>query len=367
MSLQCGLIGLPNIGKSTIFKALTAQQAEIANYPFCTIEPNVGIVSVPDEHLEDLATRFSSQRAINTTIRFVDIAGLIAGAAHGEGLGNAFLAHIRECPLLGHVLRCFTDTDITHVTDTINPIADFETVMTELALADIQTIQRRLENSQRHLMSADKQRAERAKHERMILQQIMNSLEHDAMFSTPSADDEVTNITDELFLLTTKKQIIICNIDEELINKDSAIIDELKDYLNNRFPVIELSGKIEEEICSIENNDERLAFSHEIGLQQSGLQRLIQTSYKELGLITFFTAGPQEAHAWTIRQGCTVAEAAGKIHTSFQEGFIKAEVYNYADLIACGSENNVKKSGKLRIEGAHYIVQNNDILFIHAH
>lgn len=368
MSIPCGLIGLPNVGKSTIFKALTAASAEIANYPFCTIEPNIGMVSVPDQRLIDIARIFNSKSMTPTVMQFVDIAGLVAGASTGEGLGNKFLAHIRECSTLGHVLRCFDDAEIAHVAQRIDPISDFETVITELALADIQTLEKRLDNNKKLIRSADSKKSKGAQFESEMLTPILDSLQQNIIPHYDQYDEDIRYLTSvSLSLLTAKKQMVICNIDEQTLASHNEYVAQVRDYMPSTTPILLLCGKLEAEIAQIDAAHERAEFLNASGLAEPGLNHLIRTAYRLLGLQTFFTAGEKESRAWTIGAGSTAQTSAGKIHTDFESGFIKADIYHYSDLISAGSEQLVRKKGLLRTEGKEYIVKDGDVVFVHAH
>ena len=368
--MQCGLVGLPNVGKSTIFRALSAAPAEIANYPFCTIEPNIGIVTVPDERLRQIATLCESAKTIPTVITFVDIAGLVAGASTGEGLGNRFLAHIRECNAIGHVVRCFDDSNIAHTSDSIDPRADFDIVTTELILADMETVDRRMEANTRIARGSDPKKTAKAKGENEHLSVIMRQLSANTIPAYAELGDDGRYLANtELTLLTAKKQIIICNIDEQSIGIDggNAYVEAMNKAFGAQLPIIPLCGKLEAELAEIEDPTERELFIKECGITESGLIKLIHSAYQALGLCTFFTAGKNEARAWTYTYGSTVAEAVGKIHTDFQNGFIKAEVYHYRDLVTYGNETALRRAGRMRVEGKDYITQDGDVIFVHAH
>lgn len=357
------------MGKSTIFHALTAAPAEIANYPFCTIEPNIGIVTVPDERLRRISELFESTKTIPTTVRFVDIAGLVSGASQGEGLGNTFLAHIRECNAICHVVRCFNDPEITHTSDTIDPCADFEVINTELMLADIDTVEKRMTSNTRLARGSDVKKAAKARKENEWLAEISTQL---AAATLPKYEQWgegcVRLVGVELSLLTAKKQIIVCNVDEASIGgKKNPYVDSLAASYGDRFALICLCGKLESDLADIEDEQERALFVSECGITESGLIQLIHSAYTTLGLCTFFTAGKNESRAWTYRRGGTVAESAGNIHTDFQNGFIKAEVYHYDDLMEYKSETALRQAGRMRVEGRDYLTKDGDILFIHAH
>lgn len=367
--MQCGLIGLPNVGKSTIFHALTAAPAEIANYPFCTIEPNIGIVTVPDERLAHIAKLFVSEKVIPTVVRFVDIAGLVKGASRGEGLGNTFLAHIRECNAICHVVRCFTDAAVTHTSDKIDPCADFEVINTELMLADIETVEKRLAANTRLTRGSDAKKVARAHKENEWLMEISKQLSAASLPDYGQWGEEcVRMVAVELSLLTAKRQIIVCNVDEASIGSgENRFVDALVAAYGDRFPLIRLCGKLESELADVEDEAERALFVTECGITESGLAQLIRTAYATLGLCTFFTAGEKESRAWTYPCGGTVAESAGSIHTDFQDGFIKAEVYHYDDLMEYKSETALRRAGRMRVEGREYLTKDGDVLFIHAH
>lgn len=367
--MQCGLVGLPNVGKSTIFHAITAAPAEIANYPFCTIEPNIGIVTVPDVRLAHIAELFVSEQVIPTVVRFVDIAGLVSGASQGEGLGNTFLAHIRECNAICHVVRCFADPEVTHTSDSIDPCADFEIINTELALADIETIEKRMNANDRLTRGSDAKKAAKARKENEWLSEINTQLSAALLPTYEEWGDECVRLVSvELSLLTAKKQIIVCNVDEASITGgENRYADALADAYGDRFPLIRLCGKLESELADIEDNEERSLFVAECGITESGLAQLIRTAYDTLGLCTFFTAGKNESRAWTYACGSTVAESAGRIHTDFQRGFIKAEVYHYTDLVEHKNEAALRQAGLIRVEGKDYLTHDGDVLFVHAH
>ena len=366
--MQCGLVGLPNVGKSTIFRAISSAPAEVANYPFCTIEPNVGIASVVDERLQHLASAFASAKTIPAVVKFFDIAGLVAGASAGEGLGNKFLAHIRECNAIGHVLRCFEDSDVIHVSDTIDPLADFETINTELILADIEVVERRMTATKKNTRVNDAKKAQSAQQELALLTEVARRLSAGTHPRYDDLGDEGMHLVErELTLLSAKRQIIICNVDERTLHGANKYVDIITKAYGERLHIVTLCGKLEAELCEIDDVEERALFLKECGVENSGLVQLVQHAYRTLNLCTFFTAGKAEARAWTITCGDTIAVSAGKIHTDFEKGFIKAEVYSYEDFRHYGSETALRQAGKIRTEGREYITQDGDVVFIHAH
>ncbi|WP_028970248.1 redox-regulated ATPase YchF [Sphingomonas sp. URHD0057] len=360
MGFRCGIVGLPNVGKSTLFNALTeTAAAQAANYPFCTIEPNVGRVAVPDERLDKIREIAGSKVEIETQIEFVDIAGLVRGASQGEGLGNQFLANIREVDAIVHVLRCFDEGDVTHVEGRVDPIADAETVETELMLADLDSLDRRVPNLVKKAQQGDKE----AKIEASVLGQALELLRASkpARMVKPK-DAEEAKALQRAQLLSAKPVVFACNVDEEHAatgNEHSSRVFELAAEEGAKAVVI--SAAIEAEIATLPA-EERDVFLSDLGLHETGLTRMIHAGYELLGLITFFTAGPKEARAWTVHKGAKAPEAAGEIHTDFERGFIRAETIAYADFIACGGEAGAKDAGKMRSEGKEYVVQDGDVL-----
>jgi ribosome-binding ATPase len=361
-SLEVGIVGLPNVGKSTLFNAITRAGAEAANYPFCTIEPNVGVVEVPDERLQQLAQMYKPKKVTPTAMRFVDIAGLVKGASCGEGLGNKFLSHIREVDAVAQVVRCFTDENVTHVEGALDPLRDIEIINTELCLADLDTLQKRSDRAQKMMKGGDKKAIEA---ELELLGRIKVLLEQALPARRVEMTPEEAPLIRDLNLLTLKPVLFIANISEEEAADYSAnpYVKVVSDYAKQEgAEVIVVSAKVESEIAEL-TPEEALEFLHEIGLQESGLDKLIKASFKLLGLMTFLTAGEPEVRAWTIRKGTKAPQAAGKIHSDIERGFIRAEIVSYNDLMVCGSQNAAKEKGLVRLEGKEYIMQDGDVTY----
>lgn len=354
--MKLGVVGLPNVGKSTLFNAITNAGAQAANYPFCTIEPNVGIVAVPDERLEKLATLYDSKKITPTTLEFVDIAGLVKGASRGEGLGNKFLSHIREVDAIVHVVRCFDDENITHVDGNVDPRRDIETIDYELIFADLETLERRMTKAM-SMVKADKKYQEDV--DRLLVMQ--KWLEGGKALRSLDMDEDFKKFVDEQFLLTSKPVIYVANTDEAGINGNGYTKQVEEVAKAEGAQAITLCAKLEEDLAGLEP-DERAMFMEEYGLKESGLDRLVKASYTLLGLISYLTAGEKETRAWTIVKGTKAPQAAGKIHSDFERGFIRAEIVDYATLIECGSFNVAKEKGKVRSEGKDYVMQDNDVV-----
>lgn len=358
--MKLGVVGLPNVGKSTLFNAITKAGAEAANYPFCTIEPNTGVVAVPDERLDELSAMYHPKKTTPAVIEFVDIAGLVKGASHGEGLGNKFLSHIRECEAIVHVVRCFEDPDIIRHADSLNPQHDIETINLELIAADRETVAKRAERAVKMLKSGEKRFADEA----ALGEKLLAHLDNLQPARTCPMTDKEREIAREWFLLTTKPVIYACNIKEDDLGKDedslSGVADVKAIAAGENAKVLVISAKIEEDIAQMDD-EEKDMFLEEMGIGKSGLDRLIAECYDLLGLISFLTAGPDECRAWTIRKGTKAPQAAGKIHSDFERGFIRAEIVSFDDLKANGSMTACKEKGLVRSEGKDYVMQDGDV------
>jgi GTP-binding protein YchF len=363
MGINCGIVGLPNVGKSTIFSAITSAPAEAANYPFCTIEPNVGVVEVPDPRMEKIAKIVGPERVVPAICEFVDIAGLVKGASKGEGLGNQFLGHIRAVNGILHVVRCFDDGDIIHVNGKVDPISDIETINLELAFADLDTVQKRLTGIDKLIKSQNQDVSKKAKITKPLYERLVKTFEDGLPARSLNMDKEELEALDDLHLITLKKMMYVCNVDEAAINDENDYVKKVREYAKkDGSEVITICGKIESEIASLETKEEKNEFMESIGISESGLSKLIRSTYKMLGMRTYFTAGVKEVRAWTFHEGDRAPQAAGVIHTDFEKGFIRAEVYHCDDLFNLGNEAKVKEAGKFRVEGKEYVVSDGDVM-----
>jgi GTP-binding protein YchF len=357
MGIKCGIVGLPNVGKSTLFNALTAAQIPAENYPFCTIDPNVGVVSVPDPRLDELAAIVQPEKVIPAIVEFVDIAGLVKGASQGEGLGNQFLAHIRETHAIAHLVRCFENDDVTHVSGRVDPLHDIEIVDTELMLADLDTVQKSLLRAERNAKTNEKA----AVIKRDSLRRVLEGLEAGRPVRDVAVDADAQEAIRELFLLTAKPVMYIANVDESTL-QGNALATRVETYAREHGSVaVIISARIEAELAQLASA-ERAEFLRELGLVEPGLHRVVRAAYRLLGLKTFYTAGPKEVRAWTVRQDATAPEAAGAIHTDFQRGFIRAEVIAYDAFITRRGEQGAREAGELRLEGKTYVVREGDVI-----
>ncbi len=360
MALQCGIVGLPNVGKSTLFNCLSNAKAQAANFPFCTIEPNVGVITVPDERLVRLAEIDNPKKVIPTTIEIVDIAGLVKGASKGEGLGNKFLANIRDTDAIIHVLRCFENDNITHVDGTVDPVRDKEIIDTELQLKDLETVESRLAKVQKQAQTGGDKTAKRLYE---ILLQYKNVLEQGHSAREVELDKEDRKLASDLHLLTTKPVLYVCNVDEASAATGNAHVEAVRAAIaNEHAELLIVAAATEADIAELDTYEERQMFLEEVGLQESGVNRLIKSAYKLLNLETYFTTGPDESRAWTYVKGTKAPQAAGIIHTDFERGFIRAEVIKYEDYTSLGSEKACREAGKIAIEGKEYVVQDGDIM-----
>jgi hypothetical protein len=359
MALKCGIVGLPNVGKSTLFNCLSNAKAQSANFPFCTIEPNVGTITVPDERLNTLEKLVKPERVVPTTIEIVDIAGLVKGASKGEGLGNQFLGNIRECDAIIHVLRCFDDDNIIHVDGSVDPIRDKEIIDTELQLKDLETVEKALDKAKKLIKTGDKTVLKTV----AILEKLMEALNDGKSARTVELAESEIELVANLQLLTAKPVLYVCNVDESSVVSGNAKVDAVKEAVKDENAEVLLIGAgIESDIAELDSFEERQEFLEDLGLQEAGVSKLIKAAYRLLDLYTYFTAGVKEVRAWTINKGWTAPQAAGVIHTDFEKGFIRAEVIQYADFAELGSEAACRDKGKLSVEGKEYVVADGDVM-----
>lgn len=359
MALKCGIVGLPNVGKSTLFNCLSNAKAQSANFPFCTIEPNVGVITVPDERISQLADLVKPERVVPTTIEIVDIAGLVKGASKGEGLGNQFLGNIRETNAIIHVLRCFDDDNVVHVDGSVNPVRDKEIIDTELQLKDLETVEKQIQTVQRAAKSGDKESGKKLN----LLERYKSALEQGKSARVVQVEESEITLSRDLQLLTAKPVLYLCNVEEKSVVSGNAHVEAVREAVKDEnAEIIVLGAAIEEDIAGLDSFDERQMFLEDMGLKEPGVSKLIKAAYRLLELQTYFTAGVKEVRAWTIRKGFTAPQAAGVIHSDFEKGFIRAEVISFEDFIHFGSEAAVKEAGKMRVEGKEYIVKDGDVM-----
>jgi GTP-binding protein YchF len=360
MSLKCGIVGLPNVGKSTLFNCLSNAKAQAANFPFCTIEPNIGVITVPDERLNTLEKLVTPERVVPTTIDIVDIAGLVKGASKGEGLGNQFLSNIRECDAIIHVVRCFEDPNVVHVDGSVNPVRDKGTIDTELQLKDLESVEKKISRVEKMAKSGGDKDAKKALE---VLKVYKEHLEQGKSARSAPVNPEDRRFIDDIFLLTAKPVLYVCNVDEGSIKSGNKYVDALKNEVKDEdAEVLVIAAAIEAEITQLESYEDRKAFLNDLGLEESGVSKLIKAAYRLLNLSTYFTAGVKEVRAWTITKGMYAPQAAGVIHTDFEKGFIKAEVISYDNFVRYGSETACRDAGKLSIEGKEYLVNDGDVM-----
>ena len=357
--MKCGIVGLPNVGKSTLFNCLSNAKAQAANFPFCTIEPNIGVITVPDDRLYKLEELVKPQRVLPTTVEIVDIAGLVKGASKGEGLGNQFLSNIRECDAIIHVVRCFDDPNVVHVDGSVNPVRDKEVIDAELELKDLDSVEKKIQRLERVVKSGDKDAVKGIE----VLKIYKTHLESGKPARSAPVNKNDKEFISDIFLLTAKPVMYVCNVDEKSVISGNKYVEELKALVKDeQAELLVIAAAIEAEIAMLDSYEERKVFLDDLGLAESGVTKLIKAAYRLLNLSTYFTAGEKEVRAWTIEQGMTAPQAAGVIHTDFEKGFIKAEVISYQDFIAYGSESACRDAGKLAIEGKEYVVHDGDVM-----